>query len=57
MSLVRRAPENHNLALALGVEVVRASRGVYFSPLADTIDSPARADRTGRLRERTRATL
>ena len=40
--------------MALGVEAVRAGRSVYFSPLADIIDSLARADREGRLRERIR---
>ena len=43
-----------HLAAALGVEAVRAGRSVYFSPLADIIDSLARADREGRLRERIR---
>ena len=43
-----------HLATALGVEAVRAGRSVYFSPLADIIDSLARADREGRLRERIR---
>jgi DNA replication protein DnaC len=43
-----------HLAVALGVEAVRAGRSVYFSPLADIIDSLARADREGRLRERIR---
>ena len=38
-----------HLAVALGVEAVRAGRSVYFSPLADIIDSLARADREGRL--------
>ena len=42
------------LATALGVEAVRAGRSVYFSPLADIIDSLAKADREGRLRERIR---
>ena len=36
-----------HLAIALGVEAVRAGRSVYFSPLADIIDSLARADREG----------
>ena len=36
------------------MEAVRAGRSVYFSPLADIIDSLARADREGRLRERIR---
>jgi len=43
-----------HLAAALGVEAVRAGHSVYFSPLADIIDSLARADREGRLRERIR---
>src|SRR5260370_474599 len=33
-----------HLAAALGVEAVRAGRSVYFSPLADILDSLARAD-------------
>ena len=41
-----------HLAAALGVEAVRAGHSVYFSPLADIIDSLAKADREGRLRER-----
>jgi DNA replication protein DnaC len=43
-----------HLATALGVEAVRAGRSVYFSPLADILDSLAKADREGRLRERIR---
>ncbi len=43
-----------HLAVALGVEAIRAGRSVYFSPLADIIDSLAKADREGRLRERIR---
>jgi DNA replication protein DnaC len=43
-----------HLATALGVEAIRAGRSVYFSPLADIIDSLAKADREGRLRERIR---
>ncbi len=43
-----------HLAIALGVEAVRAGRSVNFSSLADIIDSLARADREGRLRERIR---
>lgn len=43
-----------HLAAALGVEAVRSGRSVYFSPLADIIDSLAKADREGRLRERIR---
>jgi DNA replication protein DnaC len=43
-----------HLAVALGVEAVRAGRSVYFSSLADIVDGLARADREGRLRERLR---
>ncbi len=43
-----------HLAAALGVEAIRAGRSVYFSPLADIIDSLSKADREGRLRERIR---
>jgi DNA replication protein DnaC len=43
-----------HLAIAIGVEAVRAGHSVYFSPLADIIDSLARAEREGRLRERIR---
>src|SRR5664279_5401118 len=43
-----------HLAVALGVEAIRAGRSVYFCPLADIIDSLAKADREGRLRERIR---
>lgn len=43
-----------HLAAALGVEAVRAGRSVYFSPFADIVDSLAKADREGRLRERIR---
>jgi DNA replication protein DnaC len=43
-----------HLAAALGVEAVRTGRSVYFSPLADVLDSLAKADREGRLRERIR---
>ena len=37
-----------HLAAALGVEAIRAGRSVYFSPLADIIDSLAKAEREGR---------
>jgi DNA replication protein DnaC len=43
-----------HLAIALGVEAIRAGRSVYFCALADIIDSLAKADREGRLRERIR---
>ncbi len=43
-----------HLAIALGVEAVKAGRSVYFSPLADIVDSLARAEREGTLRQRIR---
>jgi DNA replication protein DnaC len=43
-----------HLAAALGVEAVRAGRSVYFAPFADILDSLAKAEREGRLRERIR---
>ena len=47
-------PGTGHLAIALGVEAVRAGRSVYFSPLADIVGSLARAEREGSLRERIR---
>ena len=43
-----------HLATALGVEAVKAGRGVYFCTLADLLASLARAEREGRLQERIR---
>jgi DNA replication protein DnaC len=43
-----------HLAVALGVEAVKAGRSVYFSTLADIIASLAKAEREGCLRERIR---
>jgi len=43
-----------HLAVALGVEAVKAGRSVYFSTLADIIASLAKAEREGCLRERLR---
>jgi DNA replication protein DnaC len=43
-----------HLAIALGVEAVKAGRSVYFAPLADIVGSLARAEREGSLRERMR---
>jgi DNA replication protein DnaC len=43
-----------HLAVALGVEAIRAGRSVYFMPLADLITTLARAERDGSLRERIR---
>jgi DNA replication protein DnaC len=43
-----------HLATALGVEAVKAGRGVYFSSLADIVSTLAKAEREGQLRERIR---
>ena len=43
-----------HLALALGVEAVKAGRSVYFATLAEIIGSLAKAEREGTLRERIR---
>ena len=43
-----------HLALALGVEAVKAGRSVYFTTLADVVSSLAKAEREGALRERLR---
>ena len=43
-----------HLAVALGVEAVKAGRSVYFSTLAELIASLAKAEREGNLRERLR---
>jgi DNA replication protein DnaC len=43
-----------HLAIALGVEAVKAGRSVYFSTLAELITSLAKAEREGSLRERLR---
>ncbi len=43
-----------HLAVALGVEAVKAGRSVYFSSLADIVGSLAKAEREGQLRERIR---
>jgi DNA replication protein DnaC len=43
-----------HLALALGVEAVKAGRSVYFSTLTDVVTSLAKAEREGTLRERLR---
>ena len=43
-----------HLALALGVEAVKAGRSVYFATLADIVSSLAKAEREGTLRERLR---
>ena len=43
-----------HLAIALGVEAVKAGRSVYFSTLADIVASLAKAEREGGLRERIR---
>jgi DNA replication protein DnaC len=43
-----------HLAIALGVEAVKAGRSVYFSTLAELVGSLAKAEREGTLRERIR---
>jgi len=43
-----------HLAIALGVEAVKAGRSVYFCTLAELIASLAKAEREGTLRERLR---
>lgn len=43
-----------HLALALGVEAVKAGRSVYFATLAEIVASLAKAEREGTLRERIR---
>jgi DNA replication protein DnaC len=43
-----------HLAIALGVEAVKAGRGVHFISLAELVGSLAKAEREGRLRERLR---
>ncbi|WP_099514079.1 ATP-binding protein [Microvirga ossetica] len=43
-----------HLAIALGVEAVKAGKSVYFCTLADLIGMLARAEREGRLPERIR---
>ncbi|RFC61764.1 AAA family ATPase [Fulvimarina endophytica] len=43
-----------HLATVLGVEAVKAGRSVYFTTLADLIAALARAEREGRLQEKTR---
>lgn len=40
--------------MALGVEAIKAGRGVYFATLADIIASLAKAELEGTLRERIR---
>jgi len=43
-----------HLAVALGVEAVKAGKSVYFASLAELGDSLRKAEREGRLRERVR---
>jgi len=43
-----------HLALALGVEAIKAARSVYFTTLADLVSSLAKAEREGQLAERIR---
>lgn len=43
-----------HLAIALGVEAVKAGKSVYFATLAELVASMAKAEREGMLRERVR---
>ena len=43
-----------HLAIALGVEAVRAGKSVYMASLAEIVDSMRRAEREGKLGERVR---
>ena len=43
-----------HLAIALGVETIRAGKSVYFATLAELVESMRKAEREGRLRERVR---
>jgi DNA replication protein DnaC len=43
-----------HLAIALGVEAIRAGKSVYMATLAEMVDSMRRAEREGRLAERVR---
>ena len=43
-----------HLAIALGVEAVKAGKSVYFATLAELVGSMAKAEREGTLRERVR---
>ena len=41
-----------HLAIALGVEAIKAGKSVYFATLAELVDSMRKAEREGKLRER-----
>ena len=41
-----------HLAIALGVEAIKAGKSVYFATLAELVDSLRKAEREGKLRER-----
>ncbi|QKM57666.1 Insertion sequence IS5376 putative ATP-binding protein (plasmid) [Burkholderia glumae] len=43
-----------HLSIALGVEAVRAGKGVYFGSLAEIVNSMAKAEREGNLAQRVR---
>jgi len=47
-------PGKSHLAVALGVEAVKAGRSVHFVTLADLVDALARAEREGTLRQKIR---
>ena len=41
-----------HLAIALGIEAVKAGKSVYFATLAEIIDTLAQAEREGKLKQR-----
>ncbi len=41
-----------HLAIALGIEAVKAGKSVFFATLAELVDSMRKAEREGKLRER-----
>lgn len=43
-----------HLAIAIGLEAVKAGKSVFFATLAELLDSMRKAEREGKLRERVR---
>ncbi|WP_407530182.1 IS21-like element helper ATPase IstB [Methylobacterium oryzisoli] len=54
LALAELGTGKSHLAVALGVEAVKAGRSVYFTTLADLVGTLARAEREGTLREKIR---
>jgi hypothetical protein len=54
ISCISNGTGKSHLAIALGVEAVRAGRSVYFVTLADLVAALAQAEREGRLRDKIR---